>query len=175
LDVLLSFIENPHDSSRKVALQHDIDKKSVLKILKNNKFHPYKAHLVQELNEDDFDRRIEFCELMMERIDEDPNFLSNIVFSDEATFQINGNVNRHNCRFWSDANPHWTQKLNVWAGILNNAVIGPFFIDGNLTAAKYEDMLRHEIVPAIQAIVGDNFEDTWFQQDGAASLEVDYA
>jgi len=69
LDVLLSFIENPHDSSRKVALQHDIDKKSVLKISKNNKFHPYKAHLVQELNEDDFDRRIEFCELMVERIE----------------------------------------------------------------------------------------------------------
>jgi hypothetical protein len=56
----------------------------------------------------------------------------------------------------------------VWAGILNNALIGPFFIDGNLTAAKYEDMLRHEIVPTIQVIVEDNFENTWFQQDGAA-------
>jgi len=81
--ILQSFIKNPHDSSRK-ALQHDIDQKSVLKILKNNKFHPYKVHLVQELNDDNFDRRIEFCELMMERIDKDPNFLSNIVFSDEA-------------------------------------------------------------------------------------------
>jgi len=50
----------------------------------------------------------------------------------------------------------------MWAGILDNALIGPFFIEINLTAAKYEDMLRHEIVPAIQAIVGDNFENTWF-------------
>jgi len=99
LDILQSLIKNPHDSSRKVTLQHDTDQKSVLKILKNNKFHPYKVHLVQEPNDDDFDRRIEFCELMMERIDEDPNFLSNIVFSDEGTFQINDNVNRHNCRF----------------------------------------------------------------------------
>jgi len=57
--------------------------------------------------------------------------------------------------------------LNVWSGILNTVLIGPFFIEGNLTA-KYEDMLKHEIVPAIQAIVGDNFENTWFQQDGAA-------
>ncbi|EFN76918.1 hypothetical protein EAI_11088, partial [Harpegnathos saltator] len=46
----------------------------------------YKIHLVQELNEDDFDRRIVFCDLMMERIAEDPNYLSNVVFSDEATF-----------------------------------------------------------------------------------------
>ncbi|EFN86394.1 hypothetical protein EAI_12102, partial [Harpegnathos saltator] len=77
---------------------------------------------VQELSDNDFDRRIEFCELM-ERIDEDPNYLSNIVFSDEATSQLNGYVNRHNCRFWSNTNPNWIQeahphypqKLNVWA------------------------------------------------------------
>jgi len=53
------------------------------------------------------------------------------------------------------------------AGIFDNALINLFFIERNLTAAKYEDMLRHEIVPVIQAIVGDNFENTWFQQDGA--------
>jgi len=39
-----------------------------------------KVHFVQELNDDDFDRRIEFYELMTKRIDEDCNFLSNIVF-----------------------------------------------------------------------------------------------
>lgn len=50
--------------------------KSVHKILQINKFHPYKIRLVQELSNDDFDRRIEFCELM-ERINEDPNYLSN--------------------------------------------------------------------------------------------------
>jgi len=33
---------------------------------------------------------------------------------------------------------------------------------------KYEDMLRNEIILAIQAIVGDDFHQTWFQQDGAA-------
>jgi len=71
----------------------------VCKILKQNKFHPYKIHLLQELNEDDFDRCLEFCELMMEKIDAEPDFVYNIVFSDEAMFQFNGNVNRHNCRF----------------------------------------------------------------------------
>lgn len=58
------------------------------KVLRSNRFHHYKIHLVQELNNDDYDRHIEFCELlMMERIDKDSNFLSNIVFSDEAIFQ----------------------------------------------------------------------------------------
>ena len=175
LDVLLSFVENPHESSRSVALQQDIDQKSVLKILKVNKFHPYKMKLVQELNEDDPDRRIEFCETMMEMITQNPIFLQNIVFSDEATFQLNGEVNRHNFRYWSDTNPHWIkeshtqypQKLNVWAGMVGDTIIGPFFIEGNLNAVSYEQLLRNQIVPAIQALKGDDFENIWFQQDGA--------
>lgn len=175
LNVLLSFVENPHESTRRAAQHHEIDQKSVLKVLKNNNFHPFKVKLVQELNEDDPDRRNEFSETMTELIIADPQFLRNIVFSDEATFQLNGDVNRHNCRYWSDTNPHWIeenhtqypQKLNVWAGIVDDAIIGPFFINGNLNAQTYEQLLRTEIVPAIRALKGDDFIDTWLQQDGA--------
>jgi len=73
-------VENPHISTRRTAQEHQIDQKSVCKILKQNKFHPYKIHLVQELNEDDFNRRLKFCELMMEKIDAEPDFVYNIVF-----------------------------------------------------------------------------------------------
>jgi len=48
-----------------------------------------------------------------------------------------------------------------------NTLIGPFFTDGNLNTAKYEDMLRNKILPAIRRIVGDNFAHTWFWQDYA--------
>lgn len=176
LDVLLSFVEDPHLSTRKAAQVHEVNTASIRSILKTFKFHPYKIRLVHDLNEDDPDRRLQFCEDMMARIDADPDLPLNIVFSDEATFQLSGECNRHNCRYWSDSNPFWVresrtqypEKLNVWAGILNNRLIGPFFIDGNLTAAKYEAMLRNEIVPTIKEIVRDNFENVWFQQDGAA-------
>jgi len=43
---------------------------------------------VQELSENDFNRRIEFCEQIMQKINEEPAFLSKIVFSDEATFEL---------------------------------------------------------------------------------------
>ncbi|EFN82459.1 hypothetical protein EAI_16788, partial [Harpegnathos saltator] len=79
---------------------------SVHKILKRNKFRPYKIRLIHELNEDDFDRRVHFCETMIAQIDAEPDFLSNIVFSDEATFQLNGVVNRLNCRLWLYMNPY---------------------------------------------------------------------
>jgi len=51
------------------------------------------------------------------------------------------------------------RKNSIWAGLLSESVLGSFFIDGNLTAQKYNNMLRNEIVSAIQTIVGRNFND----------------
>ncbi|XP_011860094.1 PREDICTED: uncharacterized protein LOC105557457 [Vollenhovia emeryi] len=112
---------------------------------------------------------------MMLQFDRNNQFLFWTCFSDEATFELSGSVNRHNMRYWTDENPHWMrehrtqypEKVNVWAGILCNRIIGPFFIDGNLTSEKYVNLLNDNIIPAIQAIVGDAFENVWFQQDGA--------
>ncbi|EFN86506.1 hypothetical protein EAI_13892, partial [Harpegnathos saltator] len=55
----------------------------------------------------------------------------------------------------------------ICAGILGTHIIGPFFIDGTLTAEKYAAMLRNDIIPAIRNIFGLNFDTVWFQQDGA--------
>jgi len=67
LDVLLSFVEDSHNSIHDVVQQHDIGLISAQKTLKKiNKFHSYKIHL-QELFNDDFNRCIEFCDLMMDR------------------------------------------------------------------------------------------------------------
>ncbi|KAJ8914917.1 hypothetical protein NQ315_016071, partial [Exocentrus adspersus] len=129
-------------SINKASQQLGMSRFSVYKNLKILKYHPYKIHLHQELNEDDFDRRrrVQFSEIMMERIIQDANFLPLIIFSNEASFQLNGNVNRHKFRYWSDENPHWMlekhtqhpQKLNIWAGLFGDQIIGPFFINGNL-------------------------------------------
>lgn len=80
------------------------------------------------------------------------------MFSDESTFCLNGNVNRHNIRYWSKENPQWIQeqhtqfpqKINVWAGIIGQRIIGPLFMDYNLNGDRYLQLfLRNEIVPAL--------------------------
>ena len=130
---------------QQLAPNHNVSRKTIqTTIMKKEKFHPYKIHLVQELNEDDFDRRVEFTEIIMNRIQQDGNFINRILFSDESTFCLNGHVNRHNCRYWSDTNPYWMEqihtqrpeKLNVWCGIIGYHVIGPFFINGNLNSEE---------------------------------------
>lgn len=174
LDVLQSVVEDPHVSTTSISQTVGISKRSVRRVLHQNHYKPYKIHLVQELSEDDFDRRVEFCELMMANIDNNTIGLNNIVFSDEATFMLNGNVNRHNCHYWSNINPHWMreqhtqhpEKLNVWLGIVGGQFLGPFFIDGNLNADGYQRMLEEQIVPTIHHVF-DNLDQVWFQQDGA--------
>ena len=48
-------------------------------------------------------------------------------------------MNTHNCRDWSDHNPHWTAekplhspRTTVWAAIWHGGVIGPIFFDTNV-------------------------------------------
>lgn len=67
--------------------------KSVHKILNKNKFPPFKVSLLHEINEDNFERRSEFCYDMMARIDKNPNYHFDIVFSDEAKFKLKGTLN----------------------------------------------------------------------------------
>jgi len=36
--------------------------------------------------------------------------MENLLFSDEATFNIRVHVNWHNCHYYSDVNPHWQRN-----------------------------------------------------------------
>ena len=99
LEVLLAVEDNQHVVSRQVARDVDIGKTTVLKILHKNKYHPYKMQVLQKLLEGDFERRLEFCERLQDMCFENRNFVKNIVFSDEATFCLNGDVNTHNYRY----------------------------------------------------------------------------
>ncbi|CAH0564336.1 unnamed protein product [Brassicogethes aeneus] len=98
LDIMLEFEENPHTSSGKAAPMFGVSHSSILRTLKENKMHPYKMIPTQELTEDDFDRRTYFCEEMMAMLDNNVIQLQQVLFSDESTFTLHGQVNRQNCR-----------------------------------------------------------------------------
>lgn len=181
LNVLLAVEEDCHKTTRNIALENQMSQTSVVKYLGINKWHPYKVQLVHELNEDDPDRRLEFCERLMDLCHDNPQFSKKIVFSDEATFCLHGSVNRQNCRYWATENPHWMmechsqvpQKVNVWAGVIENRVIGPFFFEENLNGERYLEFLENDLVPCLATLYPDPEDpdipdnSLWYQQDGA--------
>ena len=58
-----------------------------------------------------------------------------------------------------EAHSQHSQKFNVWAGLLGESELEPFFIDGNLTAQKYENVLRD----CAGNTIGLNFRNLLFQ------------
>ncbi len=52
--------------------------------------------LAHELNEDDYDKWIEFCETFLSLLDEELDLINHFMWFDEATFKLNGQSNRHN-------------------------------------------------------------------------------
>jgi len=80
------------------------------------------------------------CEDLITKIDDDPTFLSKIIFSDESIFHLEGVMNRNNCRILVMEpivkiiqKSHTSPKVNVWIGISIDKVYGHFFFKGNLT------------------------------------------
>lgn len=178
ISVLAAVGNSPHASTKQVALESGISKPSVHKILKENKFRPDKLQIKQQLLLTDRPKRIDFCYQMLGQIHNNPNFVRNIVFTDEATLFMNGSFNRQNYRYWSKVNPNWyegirskcAKKLNIWAGFFGDECVGPFFFDGNITIISHLLMLQQSAYPAIALSAqrqGIPLANVWFQQDGA--------
>ena len=138
----------------------------------------YIPQLVHGLVEDDGDRRSQFCELFRNQLDDTPELLDHIIWSDESTFTLSGHMNKHNCVYYDTSNPHVSiQKhlnqpgVSVCSGLSSNGVISPIFIDETLTGAKYSALspslsfLQRDVLPILKK--REDFNDLWFQHDGA--------
>jgi hypothetical protein len=174
--IVLNYADNNnHIGIRGISSETGISKSSVGRILQQHKYHPYHLELHQELHGDDFENRVAFCEWAQGRLREDRMFFKNVLFTDESSFKSNGHVNRHNMHYWSPVNPHWMleQKiqnrwsLNVWGGIINNRLIGPFFFHQNLTGEIYANFLENELDDLLENVPLNQIANMWFQQDGA--------
>lgn len=110
--VLGMVVINPHLSQRQISHELNISKSKVQQILKKNHWHPYHISLHQELSDADKVQRVAFCRWAQTQIADDPTFFERVMFSDEATFQNTGELNRHNCHYYSEVNPHWVRHID---------------------------------------------------------------
>lgn len=112
---VLAYVEaNPNSSIRDISRDLAISKTSVQKILIDHKLHPYHLVIHQSLSEADFDHRLNFCNWLSNMCNENHQFLSHILWTDEATFTNAGGVNLHNMHYWSAENPHWMRETDFY-------------------------------------------------------------
>ena len=175
LAVLASVHTNPHASSCEMAAMTGTSQRSVFRFLHKHTYKSYKIHLSQELRPGDVARRLDFAQTMLEQCDEEPDFVRNILFTDEAGFNLNCTPNKQNVRMWARENPRevypahtqYPGRVNVWAGMLNGSILGPIVIDSTLMGETYLALLENEISAALAKV--DPGAELWWMHDGCLS------
>lgn len=174
LIVLREIEEDPSLSVRTIARRTGIPRTTVHKILKVYRLHPYHVQRVQTLQPRDYAARVYFCRRMLNMNEEDPQFFNKILWSDESSCRRDGYLNLHNLHSWQLINPRLMRedksqyqfKINLWAGIINNQIIGPFELPATLNAEYYLHFLRNELPNLLENLPEDVRETMWLQNDG---------
>ncbi|GFQ78161.1 uncharacterized protein TNCT_62331 [Trichonephila clavata] len=81
-------------------------KSTVHRLLRSERLYPFRYTTVQGLKPDDCQKRVAFCEWLLQQQNTDNGFISHILWTDEACFTREGVFNHHNSHMWSEVNPH---------------------------------------------------------------------
>ena len=76
---------------------------SLRRIMNHLKLHRYKIQLTQELHIVDHQKGLDLARDFLQLASDD--FISRLIMSDEAHFNLPEHVNKQNCRYWSADNP----------------------------------------------------------------------
>lgn len=167
--------ENPTTSTRAIANQVGVSQKKVWTTLHENQLYPFHVQRVQALQPEDFPRRVEFCEWFLQQQRNNQHFTRKILAMDESTFTRNGITNFRNTHVWSIDNPHSIRRtnfqhrfsVNVWIGIVNGILVGPFILPDRLTGDVYLDFLQNNLPGLLEDVPLHIRQAMWLLQDGA--------
>lgn len=167
--ILEYFEQNPQASTRSAARHFDVSQWTVWNTLHREGLQPHLLRPVQKLGLNDREPRVNFCRWFLENTDR------NILFTDEATFTKLGIFNVNNEHWWSHSNPHVRRQdayqhrfsVNVWAGVLNNCLLGPYFIEGRLDGQSYLNILRSVVNDMLEDVPVIYLQNLFYQHDGA--------
>jgi Helix-turn-helix domain (DUF4817) len=163
-------------SLREIEKETGLGRMSAKKILRRNKFRHYRCRKVQHLRNTDYRKRRIFCRWLLREKRQDADILKKIIWTDESRFCNNGWFNRNIHYRWTQENRHFHREtafqerfgINVWLGILDTKVVGPFFFDEHLTGELYFNFLTttlQDLLDNVPLNVLLNFK--YFQHDGA--------
>lgn len=151
-------------TQREISRNVGVSLGSVNRSLKAAGVKPYKYTFVQKLTEDDPDRRLEFCSWIRSHRE---SWSRCIVFSDESTFYLNGQVNKHNLFYYSTENerrfkevPMKSAGITVWAAVSYDRGIVFDISDLTMNKERYVNILQNIVAPFLS-------KTHYYQHDGA--------
>ena len=102
-DIVTAMGDGACTSQRQAAQMFNVSLGSVNTIIKCRALKHYKYKEVQELKQEDYPKRLEFCRVT---ISHGKQWIKRIIFSDEASLHLNGIINTHNRFYYAYENEH---------------------------------------------------------------------
>ena len=181
--VVRAIRETPITSQRRLSASLGLSKTTIQRILKENKFRPYRLRILHALLPGDAEVRLNMAELMLQRLDDEEDIFrcESIMFTDEANFNTHGGVNTWNTRFYAAENPnfvaekplHSSPSVCAFFGFSWDGIVGPwFFEDENLrpttvNGSRFLDMLENNLLPHLKASERFQVGELFLMMDGA--------
>ncbi|KAJ3659583.1 hypothetical protein Zmor_011266 [Zophobas morio] len=108
----------------------------------------------------DLPRRVRFCEWLLQKNREQPDFVQKLLTTDEATSTKEGLFNFRNIHIWSNENPYATREthfrdrfsVNVCAGMVDYNLIAQYVPFPRLTALASLDFLNNDLGPFLENV-----------------------
>ncbi|CAH2017554.1 unnamed protein product [Acanthoscelides obtectus] len=150
--ILREFDRDSTTSVRRVSGALGISASHVHRVLRNDHRRPYHLRPVQGLQPGDGERRITFCQWILDRTDNNREFLSNVLWTGESCFTRRG---------------VYEFSVNVWIGIYRNPLFGPYLLPARLNAATFLEFLKaeHANTRMWDDVMLDLRRLAWFQLD----------
>lgn len=124
-------LNRPDEGIRRFARRAECSYWTTRAVIHEEGLHDYHYRKVQNLDPRDNGRRVEFCTWILNSIQGNPDFLRNVIFSDESHFGRLGTWNTRNSHMYAYENPHLVVinshqrrfSLNVWAAIIDDRLV----------------------------------------------------
>ena len=118
---------------------------------------------------------MQFCQWFINAVRLNRPHWQMILWTDEATFTRRGRLlNMRDEHLWMHGNPYAMREdrfqnqfcVNVWIGIINNRLIGPFFLSDRLNGEYFLHFLQEELPILLEDLPLNVRQQLWFQLDG---------
>ncbi|XP_026828181.1 uncharacterized protein LOC113562592 [Ooceraea biroi] len=167
--------ENPGTSVRRISDAVGISTTLIWRTLHEQLLYPYHIQRVQALTPSDYQARMEFSQWLLVKCASNPNFVSRILFTDEASFIRNGITNFQNDHVRAEENPHALIQtnhqhrfsLNILMGIIGDHLIGPVILPNRLSGAAYLNFLVNTLPQYLDDMPLAERLSMWYMHDGA--------
>lgn len=174
-EIIRRFEEKPGRSIRSISNEMNVPYTTIQHVLRSEDTHPYHFSKIQHLREADAERRLEFCRWLVRENNRVNTFCGRILFSDESLFTREGLFNANNMHYWATENPFLIRernfqvrwKLNIWAGIIGNEIIGLCILPNRMRGDNYADFLRENLPDLLEDLSLNIRQNMCFQHDGA--------